>query len=178
MIKINKMKQLIALLFLMLPAVLSAQQIDYNTNKGYVAEGYDVVSYFKEKKPVVVLIGEVGASAAYIAALAGDIIFARGNSLVGSIGVIVQYPDLSKLAENLGISLQVIKSSEAKGGPNFFKPMDKKSMKNQEALVNDSFICRNPHRRDNFILPPTRNIQEGIWKWLENLRDHGLWMDS
>ena len=53
MIKINKMKQLIALLFLMLPAVLSAQQIDYNTNKGYVAEGYDVVSYFKEKKPVV-----------------------------------------------------------------------------------------------------------------------------
>jgi hypothetical protein len=44
------MKQIIALLFLMFPAVLSAQQIDYNTNKGYVAEGYDVVSYFKEKK--------------------------------------------------------------------------------------------------------------------------------
>ena len=42
--KINKMKQIIALLFLMFPAVLSAQQIDYNTNKGYVAEGYDVVS--------------------------------------------------------------------------------------------------------------------------------------
>ena len=101
---------------------------------------YDILRVVEEKKPVVVLIGEVGASAAYIAALAGDIIFARGNSLVGSIGVIVQYPDLSKLAENLGISLQVIKSSEAKGGPNFFKPMDKKSMKNQEALVNDSFI--------------------------------------
>jgi hypothetical protein len=32
------MKQLIILLSLLFPAVLSAQQIDYNTNKGYVAE--------------------------------------------------------------------------------------------------------------------------------------------
>jgi YHS domain-containing protein len=47
------MKQRILLLFLLFPAVLSSQQIDYNTNKGYVAEGYDVVSYFKEKKPLI-----------------------------------------------------------------------------------------------------------------------------
>jgi protease-4 len=100
---------------------------------------YHSLRKVEEKKPVVVLIGEVGASAAYVAALAGDIIFARENSLVGSIGVIVQYPDLSQLAETLGISLQVIKSSEAKGGPNLFKPMDKKSLDNHKVLVDDSF---------------------------------------
>ena len=101
---------------------------------------YHSLRKVEARKPVVVLIGEVGASAAYIAALAGDVIYARGNSLVGSIGVIVQYPDLSQLAKNLGISLKVIKSSEAKGGPNFLKPMDKKSLKNQELLVHDSFV--------------------------------------
>jgi protease-4 len=94
----------------------------------------------EKKKPVVVLIGEVGASAAYIAALAGDIIFARENSLVGSIGVIVQYPDLSQLAESLGISLNVIKSSEAKGGPSLLKPMNEQSLKNHQVLVQDSFL--------------------------------------
>jgi protease-4 len=101
---------------------------------------YQSLRKVEARKPVVVLIGEVGASAAYIAALAGDVIYARGNSLVGSIGVIVQYPDLSQLAKNLGISLTVIKSSEAKGGANFLKPMDKKLLQNQELLVRDSFI--------------------------------------
>ena len=101
---------------------------------------YHSLRKVEARKPVVVLIGEVGASAAYIAALAGDVIYARGNSLVGSIGVIVQYPDLSELAKNLGISLTVIKSSEAKGGVNFLKPMDKKLLQNQELLVRDSFI--------------------------------------
>ena len=101
---------------------------------------YNTLRKVEKNKPVVVLIGEVGASAAYIAALAGDIIFARGNSLVGSIGVIVQFPDLSKLAETLGIKLKVIKSSEAKGGPSLLKPMEKQSLKNHEMLVNDSFF--------------------------------------
>lgn len=101
---------------------------------------YDSIRKVEAKKPVVILIGEVGASAAYIAALAGDRIFARGNSLVGSIGVIVQYPDLSQLAEKLGISLKVIKSSEAKGGPSLLKPMDNKSLKNHELLVHDSYM--------------------------------------
>ena len=101
---------------------------------------YQSLRKVEARKPVVVLIGEVGASAAYIAALAGDVIYARGNSLVGSIGVIVQYPDLSQLAKNLGISLTVIKSSEAKGGVNLLKPMDKKLLQNQELLVRDSFI--------------------------------------
>ena len=77
---------------------------------------YESVKKVSDKKHVVVSIDEVGASAAYLASLAGNKIFARGNSLVGSIGVIVQYPDLSELAEILGISMQVIKSGEVKGG--------------------------------------------------------------
>lgn len=46
------MKQLITLLLIGISTTLFSQQIDYNTKKGYVAEGYDVVSYFIQKKPI------------------------------------------------------------------------------------------------------------------------------
>ena len=101
---------------------------------------YESLTSISKKKPVVVSIGEIGASAAYLVALAGDKIFARGNSLVGSVGVIVQYPDLSKLAEFLGVSMQVIKSGEVKGGVNIIGPSNARAIKNQESLVNDSFV--------------------------------------
>ncbi|WP_438977570.1 YHS domain-containing (seleno)protein [Polaribacter sp.] len=44
------MKYLTLLLFL--SQSLFSQQIDYNTKKGFVAEGYDVVSYFTKKAPL------------------------------------------------------------------------------------------------------------------------------
>jgi hypothetical protein len=44
------MKELTLLLFF--TASIFGQQIDYNTKKGYVAEGYDVVSYFTKKSPL------------------------------------------------------------------------------------------------------------------------------
>lgn len=46
------MKNQLTLLFLLLTTFLFSQQIDYNTKNGYVAEGYDVVSYFTKTKPV------------------------------------------------------------------------------------------------------------------------------
>ena len=47
------------------------------------------------KKPVVAVLGEVAASGGYVAAIAADHIVARGNTLTGSIGVIMEYPDLT-----------------------------------------------------------------------------------
>nr|WP_298990789.1 YHS domain-containing (seleno)protein [uncultured Polaribacter sp.] len=44
------MKYLTLLLFL--SQALFSQQIDYNTKKGFIAEGYDVVSYFTKKAPL------------------------------------------------------------------------------------------------------------------------------
>jgi protease-4 len=124
---------------------------------------YHSLRKVEKKKPLVVLIGEIGASGAYIAALAGDIIFARGNSLVGSIGVVVQYPDLSQLANMLGVSLKVIKSSEAKGGPNLLQPLDKKVLKNQEVLVQDSFIWFKElvSDRRNILGAALENVSQG-----------------
>lgn len=46
------MKQILTLLLLTISTVLIAQKTDYNTKKGYVAEGFDVVSYFEDEKPL------------------------------------------------------------------------------------------------------------------------------
>mgnify|MGYP005993181919 FL=1 len=46
------MKHLITFLFIGFTASIFSQQIDYNTKKGYVAEGYDVVSYFINDQPL------------------------------------------------------------------------------------------------------------------------------
>ncbi|KOY51744.1 YHS domain-containing (seleno)protein [Polaribacter dokdonensis] len=46
------MKQWIVILFLSFSSVIFSQSIDYNTKRGYVAEGFDVVAYFTESKPI------------------------------------------------------------------------------------------------------------------------------
>jgi YHS domain-containing protein len=46
------MKHFITILFLGITTSFFAQQIDYNTKKGYVAAGFDVVSYFVDQKPI------------------------------------------------------------------------------------------------------------------------------
>ncbi|MCB0371378.1 MAG: YHS domain-containing protein [Muricauda sp.] len=43
------MRKILLVLFLAVGAITYAQSIDYNTKKGYAANGYDVVSYFDGK---------------------------------------------------------------------------------------------------------------------------------
>ncbi|MEX0314581.1 MAG: YHS domain-containing (seleno)protein [Allomuricauda sp.] len=43
------MKKVAIVLFLMLGATTYAQSVDYNTKRGYAANGYDVVAYFDGK---------------------------------------------------------------------------------------------------------------------------------
>ena len=68
------------------------------------AEGY----------PVVAAIGSVGASGAYYAALGADSILAMPGSLIGSIGVVIEFPNATELLEKVGLSFEVVKSSEHK----------------------------------------------------------------
>ena len=81
----------------------------------------------------------MAASGAYIAALAADTIVARGNSLVGSIGVLFQYPNVSKLLNNWGVEVETIKSSPLKAAPNGLEPTSPEAREAVASLVADSF---------------------------------------
>ena len=100
---------------------------------------YDAIRAVAAKKPVVAEIGTLGASGAYIAALAADHIVARGNSLVGSIGVLFEFPNVSQLLEKVGVSVEKIKSAPLKAEPDGFTPTSDAARDAIASLVADSF---------------------------------------
>lgn len=100
---------------------------------------YDEIRALSRKKPVVAVVGTMAASGGYIAAMGADRIFASGNSLVGSIGVLFQYPNVSKLLDTVGISYETIKSSPLKAAPNGFEPTSEAARAALASIVADSF---------------------------------------
>ena len=93
----------------------------------------------KAKKPLVVVIDGLAASGGYIAALAADHIVAQQSSLVGSIGVIFQYPNVSELLKTLGVKVEEVKSSPLKAAPNGYEPTSPEARAAIEAIVMDSY---------------------------------------
>lgn len=76
-----------------------------------------------EVKPVVAVIGTLGASAGYMTAIAADHVLARENSLTGSIGVLFQTAEFSKLLEKIGVGAESIASGALKDEPSPIKPL-------------------------------------------------------
>lgn len=95
--------------------------------------------HLAEAKPVVTVLGTLAASGGYIAALAGDHVVAERNSLVGSIGVLFQYPNFSHLLDTVGVKVEEVKSSPLKAAPNGFEPTSPEARKAIADLVADSY---------------------------------------
>ena len=102
-------------------------------------EIYDELRRLAAKKPVAAVVGGMAASGAYIAALGADRIFVRGNSIVGSIGVLVEFPNVSGLMDKVGVKFESIKSSPLKAAPNGFEPTSDEARAAMAALIADSF---------------------------------------
>jgi protease IV len=100
---------------------------------------YDAIRRLSAKKPTVTVVGNVAASGAYIAALGTDQIVALGNALVGSIGVLIEYPNVAKMLDTIGVKMEDVKSSPLKAAPNPFEPTTPEAEAALAALVGDSF---------------------------------------
>ncbi|MEQ1770721.1 MAG: signal peptide peptidase SppA [Devosia sp.] len=121
---------------------IKAVIVGINSPGGTTAGGeeiYEALGHLREKKPVVAVIDELGASAAYMSAIAADRIFARRLSIVGSIGVLVQTTDASKLMQTIGIDLDKVASGPLKAEPDLDEPMSPQVRASLQALVDDSF---------------------------------------
>jgi protease-4 len=90
-------------------------------------------------KPMVVVVDGLAASGGYIAAMSADHIVAQETSLVGSIGVLFQYPNFTEVLKTVGIKVEEIKSSPLKAAPNGFEPTSPEARAAIEALVKDSY---------------------------------------
>ena len=100
---------------------------------------YDELRRLAGKKPTVAVVSGMAASGAYIAAIAADEIVARGNSMVGSIGVLMQMPNAAKLMETVGVKLEEIKSSPLKAAPNPYEPITPEARQAVAAMISDSY---------------------------------------
>ena len=114
-----------------------------NSPGGTTAGGeelYDAISKLRAKKPVVTVVKELGASAAYMTAIAADRIFVRRLSLVGSIGVLFQTFNAGKLMDTIGVGSDKVASGPLKAEPDFTHPHDRRDVRAElQGVVDDSF---------------------------------------
>jgi protease-4 len=100
---------------------------------------YDSLMRLKAKKPLVVVVEGLAASGGYITAIAADHIIAQQTSLVGSIGVLFQFPNFSEVLKTIGVKVEEVKSSPLKAAPNGFEPTSPEARDALDALVKDSY---------------------------------------
>lgn len=107
---------------------------------GTVGSSQEIYSFIKEirkKIPVVASIVDIGASGGYLIACSADHIIANPGSITGSIGVISQYYDVSKLLSDLGLNIEVLKSGEFKDSTSPTKPLNDNEKKMLKSVLED-----------------------------------------
>ena len=100
---------------------------------------HNAVRAIAKEKPTVTSIGSLAASAGYMIAVASDHIVAPRTSIVGSIGVIVQYPNATVLLDKLGVRVEEIKSSPIKAEPSPFNDTPQAARDMLENMLLDTY---------------------------------------
>ncbi len=86
-------------------------------------ELYNAVKRLKAQKPIVVSMGSLAASGGLYASLAASRIFCQPGTQTGSIGVVMQVPNFTTIADKVGFSMITVKSGALKDVGNPFRPM-------------------------------------------------------
>jgi len=106
-------------------------------------EIYDEVKKASGEKHIVVSMGSIAASGGYYIASPADMIFANPGTLTGSIGVIMEIPNLEGLMTKIGVRTEVIKSGRHKDMASAFRKMEKEDRELLQGVldnVHEQFI--------------------------------------
>lgn len=106
-------------------------------------EIYSAVKKWKAKKPIVAVMGSVAASGGFYSAIPASKVYCQPGTLTGSIGVIMQVPNLRRIADWAGFSMITIKSGAMKDVGNSFRdmtPEEQAFLENTVARVHQDFI--------------------------------------
>lgn len=106
----------------------------------------EALDYFKSKgKPLAVSMGDYAASGGYWISAGADIIYADPLTVTGSIGIFGMVPNISRLADKIGLHPQTVSTNPGVLFPSIFYPM---SQQQEDALQKnidlgyDKFINR------------------------------------
>lgn len=105
---------------------------------GPTQEVYEALTRLRNAgKPVVASLGAVAASGGYYIAAAANRIYANPGTLTGSIGVIMQMPNVEGLLKKVGVEYVVVKAGEHKDIGNPSRPMSPEERRILQALLDD-----------------------------------------
>jgi protease-4 len=130
----------------------------------------------KHQKPVVAVISNMGASAAYMIAVHADKIYAGKYSLVGSIGAIITAWDLHKAIERVDVAQHVYASGQLKALLNPFAPVSQEADAKAKLLVSQVgavFLDEVKHARSSTLKANIDYASGEIWSGQE-AKDIGL----
>jgi protease-4 len=116
--------------------------VTINSPGGSVAGGeglHDAIARVAQKKPVVAVMGGTAASAGYMIAVPAARIFATNATLTGSIGVLMQSPDISGLLGKVGVQVDELVSGPLKGQPSVVKPLSPDGRAMLQGVVMDLY---------------------------------------
>lgn len=104
------------------------------------------------KKPLIVSIGGIGASAGYYIASAGARIYANPLSVTGSIGVFAGKVDASALLRKLGVTIETYKTAPRADADSLFRaltPDERQELQRKVGQFYDTFLDRVSRGRTN-----------------------------
>ena len=153
---------------------------------------YEGLRAVSAEKPVVAVIGNMGTSAAYMAALGTEHIFVREGSLTGSIGVILQTANILELLDKIGIVPVTLKSSEMKAQPNpveEFTPESREMIAGVIADMYDIFLGIVAERRgvskdamrihaDGRVFTGRQALAAGLVDEIGGMREARIWLNA
>ncbi|MBU4320953.1 MAG: signal peptide peptidase SppA, partial [Nitrospinae bacterium] len=100
-------------------------------------EIYEEVKKATLKKKVIVSMGSVAASGGYYISAPADRIIANPGTLTGSIGVIMEIPNIEGLMNKIGVKTEVIKSGRYKDIASAFRKMGKEERLILQGVLDD-----------------------------------------
>jgi protease-4 len=97
------------------------------------------IEYAKTKKPVVVSMGDIATSAAYLISVHADRIYANPDTFTANIGTIWTFSDDSEWMKKKGYQVEVVKSGEMKDMGSSTRSLTTEERDYAQQLVNASF---------------------------------------
>jgi protease-4 len=138
------------------------------------------IEYAKDRKPVVISMGDMATSAAYAISAHGDRIYANPDTITAGIGTIWTFTDISRWMENEGLNITVVKSGSRKDMASPYRPITGEELSyaqdivdaSSERLITDIAAARNISRSlfdDGRILRGEDAIRYGLVDEMGNL---------
>ena len=159
-------------------ANVKAVVIDISSPGGTVTDSnqmYEALLAFKQEKgvPVFVHMDDLAASGGYYLACAADEIYAESTTITGSIGVLVQYPQLTEFGNKTGIRLETI-VADTSPNKNF---LDSFSEPTEESLAIVKNMLNDQHALFKQVVAAGRQSQiEAAGKTVDEVADGSIYL--